>query len=49
MVDLCEVSSEPWTADVVLRLIKEAGPPGATFEVTDVAVETYILICFEPR
>eukprot|EP00903_Cladosiphon_okamuranus_P019699 g18102.t1 len=31
-VDLCETSAEPWTSGVVLRLIKEAGPSGATFE-----------------
>ena len=35
VVDLSETSPEPWTSEVVLRLIKEAGPPGATFEVID--------------
>eukprot|EP00752_Nemacystus_decipiens_P004929 g4486.t1 len=32
VVDLCESSPEPWTSVAVLRLIKEAGPQGATFE-----------------
>lgn len=41
VVDVSETTSEPWTAEVVLRVIKEAGPSGASFEVSLSHVCTY--------